>query len=237
MADSSNYSVMNAIKPDGFVDFYELLNESPDVGTEQIRTRITELHNEAQANRDHRNLARRHEYQMLLELLPQCRAVLLDERKRQRYDEYAAQARSGAAPTTFDVFMDEITGKVNAQGTSGTDTLSIREGALGMRDMPAAQPRDTFSMQAHTHAVRTPVNAARSAPAPGAPAPGSAGFERLPRNARISLMGSAVSVAVFCGVFILARFLLKTDVEPSILIAGICGVVIWIVTHRGGTKG
>ncbi|MDQ3813071.1 MAG: hypothetical protein M3347_03870 [Armatimonadota bacterium] len=225
---NSNYSVMNAVKPDGFVDFYELLNVSPDADTEQLRNRINELYSEAQANRDHRNLAKRHEYQLLLELLPQCRTVLLDAQKRQRYDEYAAQAKSGSAPLIFDAFIDDVTGRTESQGDTSTDALGIRDAAQPSR------PADGYTVQAHTQPVRTPP---RRTPEPPPPAAPGVGFERLPKKARISLMGSAVSVAVFCGVLIISLFILHQDTGRSLLVAGIWGVVAWVITHLRSNKG
>ena len=83
MAESLPYN-LDAAHADGFVDYYELLQMPSSSSEEELRGRIQGLYSEAQANRDHRNLNKRRDYQALLEYLPQARNVLIeDQTKRQ----------------------------------------------------------------------------------------------------------------------------------------------------------
>jgi hypothetical protein len=110
----------------GYVDLYELLGAAPNASTIQLRSRINEMFGEAQANRDHRNLDRRQNYNALLHWLPVCRAVLLHEGKRAKYDAYAHAATSGQAPAPFKEFLDELAELPDGVAHIGAAPLSVR---------------------------------------------------------------------------------------------------------------
>ncbi len=72
----------------GWPDYYALLREPREAGTEALRLSINALYAHAGANRDHRDIRRRFYYQMLQEkVLPEARRILLDESARRSYDE------------------------------------------------------------------------------------------------------------------------------------------------------
>ena len=133
MADSATNNVNDAVKSDGFVNFYELLGEEPDATTTRLRARINDLYSEAQANRDHRNITKRREYEMTIELLPRCRTALLEPDKRTKYDAYLAEVKAGKASVDFDTFMDQLSGKSEADAAE-------RAALLATKDAPAEKP-------------------------------------------------------------------------------------------------
>ncbi len=126
MAETSKYNLTTAALEDGTIDFYALLNETSATDADVLKGRIQTLYAEAQANRDHRNLNKRREYQTLLELLPAARAALLEEPKRARYDAYLSAARSGNAETDFETFMNDLMG-FNEQMEEKTGLLGVQE--------------------------------------------------------------------------------------------------------------
>ena len=117
-------SLATAIRPDGFVDFYELLGVPGDASPDLINTRINDLYTRSQNNREHRHLAKRREAETLLALMPRCMDVLRDPANRAAYDTYAVSARAGAAPTDFESFMNDII----------RESQAARSGLLGFRD-------------------------------------------------------------------------------------------------------
>ena len=135
MAEPLPYNLTDAVKSDGFIDFYQMLGVTPDTPIDAIRTRINELYSEAQANRDHRNLNKRRDYQMMLEYLPNARTALLDEEKRAQYDAYAVQASAGAPAQTFEEFMSQLSG-APAADADRTDVLGVQDGAAAARIPP-----------------------------------------------------------------------------------------------------
>lgn len=149
MAESDNANIMNAVKSNGFVDFYELLGQPTDATTTRLRGRINDLYSEAQANRDHRNMAKRREYETLLELLPQCRTALLDENKRARYDAYAAEAREGNLPRDFEAFMNDLSGKSDADTEERASLLASAQ-AAAKKTPASAAPKKRVSHKAQT---------------------------------------------------------------------------------------
>jgi DNA-dependent RNA polymerase auxiliary subunit epsilon len=167
MAEPTPYNVSEAVKPNGFVDFYLMLGLEPGAPLEDVRARINALYSEAQANRDHRNLNKRREYQTLLEYLPHARTALLDADKRTQYNEYSAQVQSGAATDNFTTFMGKLSGAAAAQ--------EDRTDVLGVQDAAARSARGTGT--------------AAPAPSPRRKAGAS--------RAKQGLIGSAISVVVF----------------------------------------
>lgn len=132
MADSNGSSVADAVKPDGFVDYYQLLGVSSNTDSEQLQTRINELYSEAQANRNHRQMEKRREYETLLEMLPQARNILLDDDKRSRYDAYATQVQRGIATTDFSTFVSQL----GNRSVADPDRVDV----LGVADTPSTRP-------------------------------------------------------------------------------------------------
>ncbi|MBW3635549.1 MAG: hypothetical protein KY445_03660 [Armatimonadetes bacterium] len=128
MAEPTSFDLNAAGLDDGTLDFYALIQEPVDADAETLRAKISALYNEAQANRDHRNLTKRREYQTLLDLLPRARVVLLEPEKRARYDAYLASAKKGAAEVEFDVFMSDLLGL--------EETMEEKTGLLGVQDKP-----------------------------------------------------------------------------------------------------
>jgi len=81
---------------DEFVDLYALLGVETDADDASIRKRASALYLEAQNNLDHRNPAKRLQWQQLYEVyLPQARHLLLDATRRAEYNRYLAAYRSG----------------------------------------------------------------------------------------------------------------------------------------------
>jgi hypothetical protein len=209
MSETLSLRPGDAIKPDGFVDFYELIALPQSSDDDDIRERINALYSEAQANRDHRNLNKRRDFELLLELLPFARTVLLDPSKRGRYDSYANDARAGLAAVDFETFMNTLTGKADSDAEERASLLGIAEN--GTRNDNAAAPS-------------RPAKAAASTPSSGQIAP----------SAQAGLMGSALSVIVF---FVgLAIGFFAGQLPIGILIGAIGGAVTWFVTHKKASK-
>ena len=201
-----------AMKEDGFVDFYELLGVEPDATLTRLRTTVNTLYNEAQANRDHRNLNRRREYQTLLQLLPQARELLLDEAKRKRYDDFRDEVQLGITSISFEDWVRNL----KEEEEEATAEQSV---VLGVQDEVRAG---------------TVVATAKTQPArPATPSRVTVGNEAAPATRR-SLTGSLITVVVFFALFVILNLILKLDLSLSILIACIAGIVTWFATHRKG---
>jgi hypothetical protein len=210
---------MASIKDDGFIDFYELLGIEPDATVTRIRTTINLLYNEAQANRDHRNLNRRREYQTLLQLLPQARELLLEEKKRERYDAFRDDVQRGVTAISFE---DWTRGLKEEEETAKGDRTAV----LGIQD----EENDGVPRAQVVKAPRAPKKVSRVSVGEDAPAP-------RPRNAaRQSLVGSAISVIVFFVLLLLCVAIVK-DLTISMLIASIAGLITWFGTHRKTNSG
>lgn len=150
MPDPIAFNLKGAQLPDNTIDFYTLLDEPSSASTEELRSKISAIYSEAQANRDHRNLNKRNEYKTLLELLPPARAALLEAPKRAKYDEFLAQAKNGAAPSDFETFINDLMGF--------NEPMEEKTGLLGVQDKPA-EPRVSV--------IKTPI----SPPSKAAPQP------------------------------------------------------------------
>lgn len=134
MAETTNSRVTDAIKPDGFVDFYGLLEQPTNAPADTLRARINTLYSEAQANRDHRNLNKRREYQTLLDWLPRAKSALLEPEKRARYNAYLASVQTGTAEVDFEEFMSDLLGQ--------SETMEEKTALLGVQDkMPPIPAR------------------------------------------------------------------------------------------------
>lgn len=213
---------LSAIRDDGFVDFYQLLEVETDATTTRIRTTINTLYNEAQSNRDHRNLNRRREYQTILQVLPQARELLLDEKKRPRYDKYRDEALSGSATMSFEDWTNALKAEEEAAQGGRTAVLGIQD------EMNDGVPRATVM----------------KAPRPARPSSRVAVGDTAPRSTRSaagatsrqSLVGSAISVIVFF-VLLLLAYAIRKDLTVAILVSSIGGLIAWVATHRkSGTR-
>src|SRR5690348_14341730 len=81
---------------DEFVDLYALAGLDPSADIATIRKRLGEAYIDAQNNLDHRNAAKRLQYQQMYEVyLPQARHLLLDPARRAEYDRYLQAYKSG----------------------------------------------------------------------------------------------------------------------------------------------
>ncbi|MBV9864388.1 MAG: hypothetical protein JO316_03510 [Abitibacteriaceae bacterium] len=159
MADSNGSSVAAAVKPDGFVDYYQLLGVSSNTDSEQLQTRINELYSEAQANRNHRQMEKRREYETLLEMLPQARNILLDDDKRARYDAYATQVQRGIATTSFATFLSQLSNRSMAD-PDRVDVLGVAETPSTRPDRPksGAAKKKGPSERARTSLIGTAIS-------------------------------------------------------------------------------
>jgi curved DNA-binding protein CbpA len=206
---------MAALKDDGFIDFYELLGVEPDATVTRIRTTINLLYNEAQANRDHRNLNRRREYQTLLQLLPQAREFLLQEKMRERYDQFRDEVQRGVTAISFEDWTRGL--KEEEEAAKGDRTA-----VLGVQDEESdGVPRATV-----VKAPRQPKAVSRVTIGADMPAARPRGS-----SARQSLIGSAASVIVFFILLVLCKAL-TGDLTISLLVGSIAGLIVWVATHR-----
>ena len=154
IAEQNTSTVAGATDEGGFVDFYELLQTPDDTPTEQLQARMAALNSEALANSDHRNLNKRRDYQTLREYIPQARAALLDPAKRALYDDYAAQARGGNAPTSFTNFMGQLSGQVSDD--ERTDILGVQDGRGASKNTGGS--KGTSIRSTGTTTRPTPIN-------------------------------------------------------------------------------
>ena len=205
------YNIADAGLDDGTIDFYTLIQESPGADIETLRAKIQSLYLEAQANRDHRNLTRRREYQTLLDWLPRAKAALLEPEKRARYNAYLASVQTGTAEVDFDDFMSDLLGHA--------ETLEPKTGLLGVQDKNQQQrPR--------------PVKTGSEAPKTAAPKiPTSAS----PKTAPIAIIGAAIALILS---FLLAKAAITSDI-PAILIGIIVAAVTFVLLNpkpRGGIR-
>ena len=134
-----SFSVLTSATASQFVDFYALLGEPENASTSRLRGRMAELYAEAQSNRDHRNVATRRRYLDLLEILPKCRAILLDTKRRAQYDEYIMQSRVGAHETDFQTFLGRLT---SAQAPHQAPRQAPRNANRSQWDIPESEADD-----------------------------------------------------------------------------------------------
>ena len=210
MADI-NYHLAESQLNNGTIDFYTLLDAPPESNSETLRSKIGDIYNLASANRDHRNLNKRREFQTLLELLPAARAALLEEPKRARYDDYLAASRRGDADMVeFEDFMNDLLGadELNADKTS----------LLGVQDKQDAAPRSRV-----IKAPAPPV--AVSTPRPSAPV----------GNAMMPIFGA---IGGFVLGFIVGYLLLHGAV-PGLLVGAILAAIGFVALNKkpGGRIG
>lgn len=208
------YNITQAGLDDGTIDFYTLIQESPDADSETLRAKIQALYLDAQANRDHRNLTRRREYQTLLDWLPRAKAALLEPEKRARYNAYLASAQSGTAQVDFDEFMLDLMGQ--------NEAMEAKTGLLGVQDK-------NQSPRART--LKTPVEVPKTPnPKPG----------RVPTSgpARSSLVPVVVPLLALVLVPLLVNLVIHRTF-PAILIGIIAAALAFVLLNskpRGGIR-
>lgn len=210
MADTIYYLAESQLE-NGTIDFYALLGESPNTDGEILRAKIGQIYNYASANRDHRNLNKRREFQALLELLPAARTALLEEPKRARYDAYLAAARTDAADTDFETFINDLLGN----GESDADRTSL----LGVQDKK--------------NRVSQPTSRVIKAPAPPVASP-----RRPPAATGNPMLPIFGAIGGFVLGFIVGYLLLK-DLVPAILVGAILAAIGFVVLNKkpGGRIG
>ncbi len=218
MAEATPYN-LDAVRSDGFVDFYELLSLPQTASAGELQERIQDLYSEAQANRDHRNLNKRRDYQTLLEYLPQARIVLPDPAKRALYDDYAAQARAGSAPLDFSTFIGQLSGQV-----AGEDDVRVLGTADG-RTTRTVPKTGASTTAAATTAVSTSGNAAGSARRQ----------PQVPPGAQSGPPAAAIAAIVFVVAAAILFFAVKS-LPIALVVAAVAAGVVWFVTQpKGGT--
>lgn len=154
MAEATPYN-LDAVRDDGFMDFYELMLMPQDATARELQDRMAALNSEALANSDHRNLNKRRDYQALREYIPQARSILLDPAKRALYDDYAAQARNGSAPSSFSTFMGQMAGQISDE--ERTDVLGVQDKRGSAKNTPATA-RSGASLPTASSTRPTPSN-------------------------------------------------------------------------------
>ena len=212
MADIT-YHLAESQLENGTIDFYTLLGESPDANGETLRSKIGAIYNYASANRDHRNLNKRREFQALLELLPAARTALLDDPKRARYDAYLAASRAGVAETDFETFMNDLLGNTES-AEDKSSLLGVQEkqkSDTGPRVIKAPAPP-----VASSSASRPPASARPSAPAPAG------------GNAATPIFGAVGGFVIG----FLIGFLLLHSAVPAILIGAILAAIGFVVLNK-----
>ena len=210
MADTT-YNLAESQLENGTIDFYTLLGESPDADAETLRVKIGAIYNYASANRDHRNLNKRREFQALLELLPPARTALLEEPKRARYNAYLAASRAGEADTDFETFMNDLLGNSPADADK-TSLLGVQD----KRNAPA-EPK--------ARVIKAPVPPVASAP-------------RAPQSSGNSMLPIFGAIGGFVLGFIIGFLLLK-GLVPAILIGAILAAIGFVALNKkpGGRIG
>ena len=208
---------LKALKDDGFIDFYELLEVETDATGTRIRSTINTLYNEAQSNRDHRNLNRRREYQTLLQVLPQARELLLEEKNRPRYDAFRAESLRGATNVSFEDWARGLN-----EENSGEDGQSS---VLGVNE--SDRPNGT-------HVATASVKKVPPKPVSRVVVEKERMVSALP--SRASLMGSLISVVVFFALLVILHLVLRLELSIALLISCIVAIGVWFVTHGKNSR-
>lgn len=210
-----------ALKEDGFVDYYELLALEPDATVTRLRTAINTLYNEAQANRDHRNLNRRRDYQILLQLLPQARTLLLEDENRKEYDLFRRDYQQGDASISFEDWMRNFEEKREAEHAENSAVLGIQDAEE--REKALAEQRA--------------AEAAAAASAPPKKSPSRVIIEEpAAAPARPTVAGSLSTAILFFAVLIVLKLFLNMDTPIALVIACMAGIIAWLLTHRTNTN-
>ena len=168
-------SILEAQHADGFVDYYALINTSSSTDNETLREQINALYKEAQTNRDHRTPTRRREAEFLLELLPQARTVLLDPKRRRRYDAYRGAVEMQSPRMAFEEFLPSLLAE-KEKAPTGADILSLSPRTLKAPLAPGAEPVAPVKVEAPpVPEAATPTSKSRSIALPLGSIVGGAG--------------------------------------------------------------
>jgi hypothetical protein len=201
-----------AVKADGFVDYYELIHQEPDATITSLRSAINDLYNEAQANRDHRNLNKRRGYQDLLDLLPQAREFLLEEDIRHQYNIYREESLNGIAKQSFEDWKAETLKKEG--DTDSAAVLGVQEEQQRLRGQEVRAQVLKVPKEKQPKSRVVVDKEASEAPAPSNP-----------------MLGSTASAAIFFAVLIIAKVLFHSSLLTSIVLAAILAVIVWLGAH------
>ncbi|RYE99415.1 MAG: hypothetical protein EOO77_35585 [Oxalobacteraceae bacterium] len=137
-SETSPQDLLEAQHADGFIDFYTLLAATPSVGAEELREQINTLYKDAQTDRDHRTPTRRREAQLLLELLPQARTILLDPKRRRRYDAYRGAVEMQSPRMPFEEFLPSLLNERESV-PAAADILSVSRRSIKTVNAPTAE--------------------------------------------------------------------------------------------------
>lgn len=209
---------MAAMKEDGFIDFYELLGVEDEATLTRLRTTINALYNEAQSNRDHRNLNRRREYQNVLQLLPQARELLLDEKKRERYDSFREDYKRGATTISFDSWTRQLQEEEETANAGKSAVLGVQGEEAEMPKSPTAS------------VTKVPLDKPKPKPRSRVVVEDGA----APDSTRNSLLGTVIAIIVGFAFFALLNFIIKLDFPLAVIAGVIACVIVFIITHRKG---
>ncbi len=232
MPEPIAFNLSDAQLPDNTIDFYTLLGEAPSASTEELRTKIGAIYSEAQANRDHRNLNKRREYQTLLELLPPARAALLEEPKRAKYDEFLAKAKIGEAPSEFETFINDLMG-FNEPMEEKTGLLGQKEQVEGRARVISAptppQPKSATPSKPGTQSRPTPAPANRPSAPISSPAPQNPYTLRPAKSSG----GGLAPIGAIAGFVVGAvlGFLFLHALVPAILVGIVLAAIGFIVLN------
>lgn len=140
------------------VDFYEMIDQPRNATTVQLRSRINEMYAEAQVNRDHRNVEKRHQYARLLQWIPPLRSILLHEGKRAKYDTLLNQSQNGDSAVNFRTALNDLLGESEFDFGEGESILGIRDAA----PVAVVEPEARLSPRLDAIAVAAGEGAARA---------------------------------------------------------------------------
>lgn len=202
----------SAVKTSGFVDYYELIHQEPHATITSLRSAINDLHNEAQANRDHRNLNKRRGFQELLDLLPQARTFLLDEDIRHKYNIYREEALAGIARQSFEDWKIAILKKEGEEEDAAVLGVQEEQQRLRRQEVRAQVLKVSKDKQPKSRIAVDNDTGQTSA-------------------ASTSQLVALASVCVFFAVFIIAKVLFHCSLPVAVLIAGILALLIWMGAH------
>ena len=229
--NARSFSVLTSAASSQFVDFYALLGEPENASTSRLRGRMAELYAEAQSNRDHRNAATRRRYLDLLEILPKCRAILLDTNRRTQYDEYIMQSRVGAHETDFRTFLSRLS-SVQASRSANYSEWDISEtedddfsNVIGVRE------------DAPTNGARSESTRRESDKSSFDSQSLSHHSQELERDAAIHLalmtrMASACGATLFFIALVVLRSAMRETLALSLGVAVVLGVLSWFGARR-----
>jgi len=151
---------------DGFIDFYGVLDLPRTAASEEILENINALYQDAQTNRDHRIPARRREYSLLLEILPQARTILTDKARRKRYDAYCNAVQMQLPRMPYTDFFNDLMREKDVVDTR-SDILTVRDLSRLRTTMPEAAGNGNGAMpKPQPQAAAVAVASPKPAPAP-----------------------------------------------------------------------